>query len=368
LYRDTNGWCPFCEKVWLALEEKQIPYDEVLINLQDKPDWYKAMIPTTLVPAIELHDDAYDGQRRGSGQLIYESADILKHLDEAFPETAQLRASEAVPEVAEAVLSTAFSFVYSSRNATLTAQDRSDRRTKFYAALDTLDGFLAGEGNGPFLNGASITAADIALLPMLERYRYQLPFLVPGEEPLLVNAGQPRLGLQAWFDALDSAPSFARRVGGDEYSWTATTSSFLRLFSANATDAETLAKVANADNAASALLSAAVGDVEALNDKAACEEAAAKLSTNFDYIVNDACNADPKTQKHLVRATGPNALDSARATVRAAQATLLGEKPDLLQVSAPVALYIASRLCAPRDMGRPAARALRHVLMAMATR
>ena len=26
LYRDTAGWCPYCEKVWLLLEEKQIPY------------------------------------------------------------------------------------------------------------------------------------------------------------------------------------------------------------------------------------------------------------------------------------------------------------------------------------------------------
>ena len=26
LYRDTAGWCPYCEKVWLMLEEKRVPY------------------------------------------------------------------------------------------------------------------------------------------------------------------------------------------------------------------------------------------------------------------------------------------------------------------------------------------------------
>ncbi|KAH8045747.1 glutathione transferase [Aureococcus anophagefferens] len=77
LYRDTNGWCPFCERVWVALEKKGIPYDEVLINLQDKPDWYKEIVPTTLVPAIEFHDDAWDASARGSGRLVWESADIL---------------------------------------------------------------------------------------------------------------------------------------------------------------------------------------------------------------------------------------------------------------------------------------------------
>ena len=38
--------CPFCEKVILALEEKGIEYDCVLIALRDKPAWYKRKVPT----------------------------------------------------------------------------------------------------------------------------------------------------------------------------------------------------------------------------------------------------------------------------------------------------------------------------------
>ena len=26
LYRDHHAWCPYCQKVWLWLEEKQVPY------------------------------------------------------------------------------------------------------------------------------------------------------------------------------------------------------------------------------------------------------------------------------------------------------------------------------------------------------
>jgi glutaredoxin len=40
LYRDTNSWCPFCERVWFALEEKGIPFETEFIDLSNKPQWY----------------------------------------------------------------------------------------------------------------------------------------------------------------------------------------------------------------------------------------------------------------------------------------------------------------------------------------
>ena len=40
LLSDTNGWCPFCERVWIAIRAKGIPYQETLVSLQQKPDWY----------------------------------------------------------------------------------------------------------------------------------------------------------------------------------------------------------------------------------------------------------------------------------------------------------------------------------------
>ena len=64
LYRDTNGWCPFCERVWLQLEHKGLPYEEVLIDLKDKPAWYLEMVPTGLVPAVKI--EASGEVRRGA--------------------------------------------------------------------------------------------------------------------------------------------------------------------------------------------------------------------------------------------------------------------------------------------------------------
>ena len=49
------------------MEEKNLPYDSVLIQLRSKPHWYKDIVPTELTPAAVIN-----------GDLVYESLDILK--------------------------------------------------------------------------------------------------------------------------------------------------------------------------------------------------------------------------------------------------------------------------------------------------
>ena len=57
----------FAYRVTFALEEKNLPYDSVLIELRNKPHWYKDIVPTELTPAAVIN-----------GDLVYESLDILK--------------------------------------------------------------------------------------------------------------------------------------------------------------------------------------------------------------------------------------------------------------------------------------------------
>merc|ERR1719163_1772170 len=141
---------------------------------------------------------------------------------------------------------------------------------------------------------------------------------------------------------MDLEPAYTRRVKGDAYSWTAVTSSFLRIF-ANASDAETQAKIAKADAAAAALLDESRKDVSALDDKAACAEAVAALSNNRKNVARDASDAEPKTQPHVKRAATVQAADEA---IDAALVVLDGGKA--------------------RVSGAPAAAALRHTLLALA--
>jgi glutathione S-transferase len=77
-YRDNSSWCPYCQRVWLQLEEKQIPYVVEKINMNcygPKPDWYLQMIPSGLLPAIKTK----------SGKVLPESLDIMMYIEDAFP-------------------------------------------------------------------------------------------------------------------------------------------------------------------------------------------------------------------------------------------------------------------------------------------
>eukprot|EP00927_Polykrikos_kofoidii_P065776 TRINITY_DN61492_c0_g1_i1.p1 TRINITY_DN61492_c0_g1~~TRINITY_DN61492_c0_g1_i1.p1 ORF type:complete len:497 (-),score=61.53 TRINITY_DN61492_c0_g1_i1:81-1469(-) len=76
LYRDSAAWCPYCQKLWIMLEEKQIPYKVELINMRsygDKPKSFLAKCPRGLLPALEL-----------DGKLYTESLEIMAMVDSVF--------------------------------------------------------------------------------------------------------------------------------------------------------------------------------------------------------------------------------------------------------------------------------------------
>jgi glutathione S-transferase len=362
LYRDKNGWCPFCERLLLSLKRKQIPHEDVLIDLYNKPQWYKDMIPTALVPAMKIHD---------SGDIIYESLDMMKYLDEHFPETEALLQPEGVVSAAlernDAVMSAGFRFVYGSRNASLSEAEKSEYRTKFMEAMNELDASLSA--GGPFLAGSRMTGADICLIPMLERYRYQLP-LQSGVQ--VYTDDWP--GIKRWFDAMDADPAYSETVAGDEISWTLVVPAFLRIFARNSDggiDPETEKIIEKAESSANVLLEqvADLSHTAMVPGQGGALAAARKLIANHEAIVADACAGDtePKSQGNLQRLP-PSASSVVDHVLRNAAARLLGLDPvpvskESASEAAHGARFIATRVCAPRDMGAPAAAAFRRALL-----
>ena len=75
-YRDRHAWCPYCQKIWLWLEFKKIPYKIEKINMfcyGEKEKWYLNKVISGKLPAIELN-----------GQIITESDNIIYFLEKEY--------------------------------------------------------------------------------------------------------------------------------------------------------------------------------------------------------------------------------------------------------------------------------------------
>ena len=89
-------------------------------------------------------------------------------------------------------------------------------KSEFERVLAETDELLSAEG-GPLFCGDSLTAADIAWVPFLERYAAQLPCLHDG---LNARDADKYPSLNRWFHAMETTvPAYACRVRGNPSSW-----------------------------------------------------------------------------------------------------------------------------------------------------
>jgi len=82
LYRDQAGWCPYCQKTMLLIEEKEIPIKIGLVPMRsygDKPADFMRLVPSGLLPAIVVESAG------GKKQVITESSVIMELLDRWHP-------------------------------------------------------------------------------------------------------------------------------------------------------------------------------------------------------------------------------------------------------------------------------------------
>ena len=206
-----------------------------------------------------------------------------------------------------------FGFVYAGRNDTLTEDDKLERKNKFLAELDRLNTALdkqqqqqqqAENGGLSFMLG-TFSAVDAIMVPTFERWRVQLP-ITNGVD---IQEGRP--ALTKWFEAMDSFEPYSSRVAGDEYSWTATNSMFLRYFGGGEDKPEVAEAIARADDAAERLtaLFSEKTVKEDVGDKRCSKEAAAKLVSNHEAVAKDCTRDDPQSQQHIIRGTTSDAAD-----------------------------------------------------------
>ncbi|KAE8150759.1 glutathione S-transferase [Aspergillus avenaceus] len=164
------GWfCPFVQRVWLALEEKQIPYQYIEVNPYHKPQSLLALNPRGLVPTIAC--PVHDGSTQTSKPL-YESTVILEYLEEAYPDhTPRLLPSDPYNRAKARIwVDYVTSRIIPAFHRFLQFQGDEDPATGLEKARREFLNHLKEwaremHSDGPFFLGEQITLPDLVLAP-----------------------------------------------------------------------------------------------------------------------------------------------------------------------------------------------------------
>jgi glutathione S-transferase len=337
LYRDHHAWCPYCQKVWLWLEQARIPYrvrKVTMVCYGRKEAWFRGKVPSGMLPALEL-----------DGRLITESDRILAALEQAFgPVGIPLEAPEARP------LRHLERRLFQAWCRWLCAPGigpASDRRAgeEFRRVLEEVEAVLSSGASDTFL--PELSCVDLIFAPYLERMNASLAYY----KGVLLRREFP--ALDRWFTALEATDVY-RGTQGD--------------FHTHAHDLppQMGGCIASGDPGQQALAAAIDGDDPGrLIDAAVLERAESTRPVGRA----DACEAIRRVLRHrrALRAVTPVACPDLEAAHRAALTHLAtGESIRPPQGSAAALRYLRDRISVPRDMGLPAARLLRRSLEATA--
>lgn len=162
LYRDSASWCPYCQKVWLTLEQKRIPYRVEKINMRcygDKPASFQRMQPSGSIPVAIIDGVTYN-----------QSNDIMYALEEAFPDHEPLVPNEPRQKAKAQELLRLERSLFSTWMSWLTQGDTSNGRLRgyFISTLNDVETELSAI-EGEFFLGEKASIVDFMFAPFLER-------------------------------------------------------------------------------------------------------------------------------------------------------------------------------------------------------
>ena len=187
LFRDHHAWCPYCQKIWLWLEERRIPYRIRKVTMfcyGEKEAWYKRLVPSGMLPAVEL-----------DGRLITESDRILESLEMAF---GSLGPGMGEPEVIPLRRLERLLFQAWCQWLCYPHSPRSDASAadQFRRVAEAMEQALMAHG-GPFLLGRELSTADVVFVPYVERMNASLAYY----KGYVLRQRHP--AIHRWFCALE---------------------------------------------------------------------------------------------------------------------------------------------------------------------
>jgi len=202
-YRDSASWCPYCQKVWMALEYKRIPYRVERVNMRcygDKTAEFMRIQPSGQIPVASIN-----------GKIYGQSNDILFSLDEAFPEApggSIAKFSTSMDKLRAQELLQLERQLFSTWMNWLTGSSRS--KGQYVRVLEIVEQKLGETSSGGFFMGDKFSIVDIQFAPFLERMAASLLYFkgfiirVPTKD----YANIPYPNVNKWFDAMEKLEAY----------------------------------------------------------------------------------------------------------------------------------------------------------------
>ena len=174
LYRDRHSWCPYCQKIWLWLEFKRIPYKVRKINMYcygQKEKWYLDKVRSGKLPAIEFNQ-----------KIITESDDIIIFLENEFGTLGSSLLSKDISEARNLEREIFRSWCDWLCRKSFSYLDESFRKNKFRESISKLEKILSLSKTG-FIDSPKHDSeklnpgtGDIIFIPYMERMNASLSY------------------------------------------------------------------------------------------------------------------------------------------------------------------------------------------------
>ena len=174
LYRDRHSWCPYCQKIWLWLEYKRIPYRVKKINMfcyGQKETWFLDKVRSGKLPAIEF-----------KGQIVTESDDIVAFLENEFGALGSFITSSHLKKTKELERGIFRAWCNWLCRESFNFIDNRFRKKRFKESISKFDEILGASESG-FIDPAESTSSelvpgigDIIFIPYMERMNASLTY------------------------------------------------------------------------------------------------------------------------------------------------------------------------------------------------
>ena len=191
----SHELCPYVQRAAIAMTEKGMSFNRRVVDLANKPDWFRAISPLGKTPVLLIQDTA-----------IFESAVILEYLEDIGPRPLHpsnpLRRAEhrAWIEYGSSVLND-IAGLYSAESANGFEIKRIALNAKFARVEARLEA-------GPFFEGKQFSVIDAVYGPI---FRYFDVF--DGIADFGIFEGQEKC--LAWRSTLSARSSVKSAVGAD---------------------------------------------------------------------------------------------------------------------------------------------------------